>query len=954
MKQEIPKAYNPKETEDKIYAAWEKSGFFNPDNLPGENIEKDKNGKDLTYTIVLPPPNITSKLHLGHAAMLAIEDLLIRYHRMKGYRTLWIPGTDHAAIATQNVVEKKLLKEEKLTRHDLGREKFLKKVWEYLKETQAVILNQTRKMGASLDWSREAFTLDKQREKAVRKMFVDMYKAGVIYRGERIVNWCPRCRSTLADDEVEYKKQKAKLYTFKYSQDFPFAIATTRPETKLGDTAVAVNPKDKRYKKYIGKVYAADFCGVKLKLKIIADRHVEMDFGTGALGVTPAHSMADWQMAEENKLEVIKVINEDGKIRDGFGEYSCKSVQEARKMIVENLKENGLLKSKTELSSGYPELSSVLDGEEIENNLSLCYRCNTAIEPLLSKQWFINVNKKLERLGNKSLKEKAIAAAKDKSIKFIPERFEKRYLDWMENLHNWCISRQIWFGHRIPVWYRSESRILNFESGINSKFKIQNSKFKEEIYVGTKAPEGEGWTQDPDSLDTWFSSGMWTFSTLGWPDNFKDGKKIKDLARFHPTQVLETGYEILTLWVSRMIIMSLFALKEIPFENVYLHGMILDKRGKKMSKSKGNGIDPIEVINKFGTDAVRLSLLIGSTPGNDVRFSEEKIEGGRNFINKLWNVSRFIATNCELRIANCELNCENLTLADEWILGKLNNLIEEVTDDLESYKFSPAGEKLRDFTWGDFADWYLEISKIEKNKDEILVYILRRLLILWHPFVPFVTEEIWKNLKPTPSPSQEGNIHTSKNPPSPLLQRGNSQEKNGLLMVEKWPGRERKFSFPTTESDFEIIKNIIVAIRNARAEYKIEPSKKIEAVIYAGEAGNENFRFLQSQSDLIKNLRTGIGKLEIKEKGDKIKDAVYLVVGDIEIYLLGMADKEKEKKNLEKEVENLERYLSQIKNKLDNKEFAANAPDEIVKQEREKLKARRGELENLKERLSGF
>ncbi len=1118
---EIPKAYDSKKAEDKIYAAWEESGFFNPDNLPEGNIKKDKDGKEKTYTIILPPPNITSKLHLGHAAMLAIEDLLIRYHRMKGYRTLWIPGTDHAAIATQNVVEKKLLREEKLTRHDLGREKFLKKVWEYLKKTQVVILNQTRKMGASLDWSREAFTLDKQREKAARKMFVDMYEAGVIYRGERIVNWCPRCHSTLADDEVEYKKQKAKLYTFKYSHDFPFAIATTRPETKLGDTAVAVNPKDKRYKKYIGKTYAADFCGVKLKLKIIADRHVEMDFGTGALGVTPAHSMADWQMAEENNLEIIKVIGEDGKIKNGFGDYSGKSVLEARKIIIEELKKNNLLEksseteSKTELSSGYPELSSVLDGEEMENNLSLCYRCGTAIEPLPSKQWFINVNKKLKRLGDKSLKEKAIAAAKDKSIKFIPERFEKRYLDWMENLHDWCISRQIWFGHRIPVYYKIknqkskidityfvhgttidnennkasghhdaelselgiqqskdlretikdqkfdvvfcsdlkravdsanlvfgdrdikivqdkrlrecdygdltrsnaikvlaiekevinksfpngesyqdvENRIKSFLKDLSDKYQDKKIaivahkasqlaldvilkrktweqafdedwrkkkewqagweyelKNKEEIYVGIEPPEGRGWVQDEDSLDTWFSSGMWTFSTLGWPDNFEDGKKINDLAKFHPTQVLETGYEILTLWVSRMVIMSFFALREIPFENVYLHGMLLDKYGKKMSKSKGNGIDPIEVIEKYGTDAVRLSLLIGSTPGNDVRFSEEKIEGQRNFVNKLWNVSRYILQNQESRIKNQEIDCKNLTLADRWILSKLNNLIEEVTDNLESYKFSPAGEKLRDFTWNDFADWYIEISKIEKNKDEILIYVLKQLLILWHPFIPFVTEEIWKNTKLTPNPSQEGNIHTSKNPPSPLLQRGNSQERNGLLMVEKCPGRERKFSFPTTESDFEIIKNIIVAIRNARAEYKIEPSKKIEAVIYAGEAENENFRFLQSQSDLIKNLRTGIDKLEIKEKGGKIKDAVYLVVGDIEIYLLGMADKEKEKKNLEKEINNLKKYLSQIKNKLDNKDFTANAPKEIIEREKNKYDEGENKLKKLKEK----
>ena len=1086
---EIPKAYDPKKVEDKIYKTWEKSGFFNPDNLPEENIKKNKNGEEKTYTIVLPPPNITAKLHLGHSMMLAIEDLLIRYHRMKGYRTLWIPGTDHAAIATQNVVEKKLLKEEGLTRHDLGREKFLKKVWEYLEETQAVILNQTRKMGASLDWSREAFTLDKQREKAVRKMFVDMYAAGVIYRGERIVNWCPRCQSTLADDEVEYKEQKAKLYTFKYSRDFPFAIATTRPETKLGDTAVAVNPKDGRYKKHIGKIYEVDFVGIKLKLKIIADRHVEMEFGTGALGVTPAHSMADWQMAEENNLEIIKVIGEDGKIKNNFSEYSNKSVEEAREMIVENLRKNNLLEKE----------------EEIENNLSLCYRCNTAIEPLPSKQWFVNVDKKLKFLGNKSLKEKAIVAAKNKSIKFIPKRFKKRYLDWMENLHDWCISRQIWFGHRIPVWYRTKSQIQNSKSQINSKFKIQNSKvwelkiygedifnalkenkktietragkqkgsdkywgdfkrgdvvkfsladektdsivksvapvekiinkvthfktieemlevldlskiapnssveeykkmmesfpeFKErlekygvwamelkdgnvsdssivytmipknnggnkdgeiqeiedqEIYVGTEPPKGGDWVQDEDSLDTWFSSGMWTFSTLGWPDNFKDGKKINDLAKFHPTQVLETGYEILTLWVSRMIMMSLFALQEIPFENVYLHGMLLDKRGKKMSKSRGNGIDPIDMIEKYGADAARLSLLTGMTPGNDIRFFEEKIEGQRNFVNKLWNVSRFVLSghteNKEIKKLDIrKLEIGNLSLADKWILGKLDNLIKEITDDLENYNFSPAGEKLRDFTWNDFADWYLEISKIEKNKDEILVYVLETILKLWHPFIPFVTEEIWKNIKPASNSFQEGNARASKNPPSSFLQRGD----NNLLMIEKWPSGGRNFSFPAAEDDFELIKNIIVAIRNARTENKVEPSRKINAIIHAGDKNKK--KLLESQADLIKGMRTGIDKLEIKETGKKIDKAAYIIVNKVEIYLTEMIDEEKEERRINKEIGNLEKLIDGASKKLSNEEFVKKAPPQVVKQERAKLKTRREELENLKKRLSGL
>ena len=892
MPKELPKAYDPKTVEDKIYKAWKKSGFFNPDNLPMENIRKGKDGKELTYTIVLPPPNITDKLHLGHAAMLAIEDLLVRYHRMKGYRTLWIPGTDHAAIATQNVVEKKLLKEKGLTRHDLGREEFLKKIWEYLKKTQTVILNQTRKMGASLDWSREAFTLDKQREKAVRKMFVDMYEAGIIYRGERIVNWCPRCHSTLADDEVEYKEQKAKLYTFKYSKNFPFTIATTRPETKLGDTAVAVNPKDKRYKKYIGKIYEVDFCGVKLKLKIIADRHVEMDFGTGALGVTPAHSMADWQMAEKNDLEIIKVIGENGKIKNGFNKYSGKLVQEAREIIVKNLKKNGLLEKE----------------EEIKNNLSLCYRCGTAIEPLPSKQWFINVDKKLERLDNKSLKKKAIEVAKNKSINFIPERFEKRYLDWMENLHDWCISRQIWFGHRIPVWYKSK-----------------------EIYVGIEPPNGEGWIQDEDSLDTWFSSGMWTFSTLGWPDNFKDGKKINDLAKFHPTQVLETGYEILTLWVSRMIIMSLFALKEIPFKNVYLHGMVLDKHGKKMSKSKGNGIDPLDVIDKFGTDAVRLSLLVGSTPGNDMRLSEGKIEGCRNFVNKFWNISRYILKNYKQKTENQKIDYKNLTLADKWILEHLENLKRQVTNSLKTYNFSFAFESdfgIRDFMWNKFADWYLEISKIQGKNDAILIYVLETLLKLYHPFIPFVTEQIWQKM-----------------------------DKKNLLMIEKWPkfkGETNEISLTQINVDFNFLQGIITGIRKVKNENKISFKKKVDVIINSETRKNltqTDFDVIKENRNIVKSL-TGTKSLKFKIGAKKTEGWIHFDYrAPVYVNIGNLIDKEKERENLEKEINNLKKYLSQIKNKLDNKNFITNAPAEIVKIEKSKYQKTKDKLKKLQNKL---
>ncbi|MBU0897839.1 class I tRNA ligase family protein, partial [Patescibacteria group bacterium] len=585
---------------------------------------------------------------------------------------------------------------------------------------------------------------------------------------------------------------------------------------------------------------------------------------------------------------------------------------EAREMIVKKLKEQNLLEKE----------------EEIENNLSVCYRCNTSIEPLPSKQWFIAVDKKIDFLNNKSLKEKAIEVAKNGEIKFIPERFSKKYLDWMENLHDWCISRQIWFGHQIPVWYKKQE---NKKSKNQENKKSRKQENKDEIYVGVKPPENineSEWVQDEDVLDTWFSSGMWTFSTLGWPDNFKDGKKTGDLARFHPIQVLETGYEILTLWVSRMIMMSLFAVQEIPFKNVYLNGMILDKNGKKMSKSKGNGIDPIEMIEKFGTDAVRLSLLIGSTPGNDARLSEEKIASYRNFVNKLWNISKYVIFNFLPHIAgsifNFQLNTSKLTLADQWVLEKFNNLIKEVDKDLTNYNFSQAGEKLREFTWNDFADWYLEISKFEKNeeKNEILIYILNNLLKLWHPFIPFVTETIWQEI-----------------------------EQKKLLMIEKWPSQLSITNYELQikekivyKNNFEIIKNIISAIRNARSENKIEPNKKIKAIIYAG----KDKKLIESQIILIKNLRTGISELEIKEKGEKIPQAIFVIVGDIEIYLLVEVDKDKEKERVEKEIKNLEKMINITQNKLANEEFISKAPVDIIEKEKEKLKLYQSELKRLK------
>jgi valyl-tRNA synthetase len=868
MKQELDKAYNPAEYEDVTYKKWEDSGYFNPDNLLLDPSAK-------TYTIVLPPPNITAKLHIGHSAMLAVEDLLIRYHRLLGERTLWLPGTDHAAIATQSVVERKLLKDTGKTRHDLGREKFLTEVDNFVQETQGVILNQTKKMGSSLDWSRLAFTLDDQRRAAVNQLFVEMYQEGVIYRGERVVNWCPRCHSTLADDEVEHKEQSAKLYTFRYEAGFPIAISTTRPETKFGDTAIAVNPKDERYQKFIGQEYQVNFCGQPLKIKIIADRNVESGFGTGALGVTPAHSMVDWQMAQANGLLTVKVIDEDGLIRAGFGAYSGLDVLVARELIVTNLRQAGLLEHE----------------EEITNNLAVCYRCDTAIEPLPSLQWFINVDKKLDRLAGKSIKDKALEAAATRQIEFIPERFNKSYSDWMSNLHDWCISRQIWFGHAIPVWYKNE-----------------------EVYVGLEAPTDAGWVKDQDTLDTWFSSGMWTFSTLGWPDNFSQGQKSGDLERFHPTQVLETGYEILTLWVSRMIMMSFFALGEIPFEKVYLHGTILDKQGKKMSKSKGNGVDPLEVIARYGADSLRLSLLMGTTPGNDSRYSEERVEAKRNFINKFWNISRFILGVVEERALAVTTKEQPVlrTAADHWIIGELHSLINNTSVRLDNFDFSLAAEDLSEFSRDKLADWYLEIAKIEKNKDEILIYILKNLLILWHPFIPFVTEIIW------------GSFNGS------------------LLMVEKWPDGARKTDKPVV-SDINLLQTIVVAVRNLRSENKIEASKKLAAVIY----GHSQASKLEELKELIGGLKTGLSSIEIKVDGEQVKDALSVVVGDVEIYLLVPIDSAQESLRLAKEQAKLKKLIEIQLQKLANQDFIGRAPANIVAAEQAKLANYERELKKI-------
>lgn len=695
---DLPKAYNPQDYEKKIYKLWEKSGAFKP----------KINSSKPPFVIMMPPPNVTGELHIGHAMFVTLEDILTRYHRMRGQPTLWLPGTDHAGIATQNVVEK-ALKKEGLSRQGLGREKFIERAWQWKKQYGSKITCQIRTLGASCDWSRERFTLDKGLSKAVNVAFKKLYDKGLIYQGLRTVNWCPRCQTAIADDEVEHKARKGKFYYFKYDKNFPFAIATTRPETKLGDVAVAVNPKDNRYRKFIGKIYKINLDGIIREIKIIADRVVDPKVGTGAVGVTPAHSYIDWQIAQANNLPTIPVINEFAQMTKEAGNYKGLKVLEAREKLVKYLRANNLLEKE----------------EEIENNLSICYRCGGQIEPIPSKQWFVKM---------KPLAKKARRAVESGEVKIIPKRFEKIYFHWLDNICDWCISRQLWWGHRLPVWYKQTKN--------------------NEVFVGETPPDNiSGWTQDPDVLDTWFSSALWPFSTLGWPKN------TKDYRYFFPTTVMETGYDILFFWVARMIMMSLELTGKVPFKTVYLHGLVRDERNRKMSKSLGNGIDPIEITNKYGADALRMALVVGATPGNDVAVGESKIKGYRNFSNKIWNISRFVLTNLEasnlqLPISN---RLENYQLSDQdkKDLQKLNEIVKKTTKYLDSFQFSKAGELLYNYTWHEFADVIIEQAKPRiygKNKKEQvaavfkLCKILLTILPLLHPFMPFVTEVIWQKI----------------------------------------------------------------------------------------------------------------------------------------------------------------------------------------------------------------
>ena len=933
MTKEISKNYEPQEVEDKIYQAWEKSDYFNPDNIEGE-----------PYSIMMPPPNVTGVLHLGHSLENSLMDIMARYQRMQGKKVLLVPGTDHAAVATQAKVEKILMEKGiKNPREELGREKLLEEIKKYAENSKSTILKQIRRMGTSCDWSRLSYTFDDKRSAAVNEVFVKMYNDGLIYRGHRVVNWSVKGQSTLSDDEIEYKERKTKLYTFKYSQDFPISIATTRPETKLGDTAVAVNPNDERYKKYIGQTFIVEVGAIEpLKIKIIADENVDTNFGTGALGVTPSHSAIDFEMYEKQKakndpIEIIQVIGIDGKMTTQAGKnYVGLTVKEAREKFIEYLRENELLEKE----------------EEIVHNVGHSDRFGDIVESLPMTQWFVDVNKKIPG-KEKSLKElmhDAVAIGHNKNpeqkIKITPERFEKTYFNWIENLRDWCISRQIWWGHQIPVWYCKKCSNIEFfarshkndeELKIKSDLEHYSEWYKRlpintPFIVSENTPKccpvcnSDDLYQDPDTLDTWFSSGLWTFSTLGWPED------TTDLNTFHPSNWMQMGYEILFFWMARMILMTTYTLDTIPFKDVYIHGILRDEKGKKFSKSSGNNLDPIEIIDKYGCDALRLSLILSVSPGNDSRFYEEKVESSRNFVTKLWNIARYIISNQKGETVE-KINNENLTLADKWIHSKLQSITGEITNDIKNFRFSQAAEKLLNFTWNDFAGWYVEISKFEDNKKEkqwILNDVLENILKLWHPFIPFVTEAIWTELN-----------------------------KKNLLMIESWPKAEqtdlRGRIVGTDEMNFDMIREVIVSIRNARVENNIDPSKKINLIIDIKKQedyfGTKLSEIIPSQEIIIKSLRTGVEKMSY---GGKIENAIQITVAGINLYipLEGLIDIEKEKAKTEKDIEDIKKYLSRLNAQLENKQFLSKAPENEILKRKTSKRHNEAKLEQLKKYLS--
>ena len=844
--------YDPKKVEDRLYAEWVNKGYFhakpNPDKKP--------------FTIVIPPPNVTGKLHMGHALDETLQDILIRYHRMKGEEALWLPGTDHAGIATQIKVEEVLRKEENLTRYDLGREKFLERVWEWKHQYGSNIINQLKKLGSSCDWDRERFTMDEKCSKAVREVFVNLYNKGLIYQGNRIINWCPHCTTALSDAEVEYADQPGHFWHLKYpvvgSDDFVI-VATTRPETMMGDTAVAVNPKDERYKDLVGKTLMLPL--VNREIPVIADDYVDKDFGTGCVKITPAHDPNDFEVGLRHNLEQIKVMNDDATINANGGKYEGMDRYEARKAVIKDLEDLGLLHKI----------------EDHSHNVGQCYRCGTTVEPMTSKQWFV----KMEPLA-----EPALEVVKNGTTKFVPERFTKTYTNWMENVHDWCISRQLWWGHRIPAFYCQECG--------------ETTVSKTDIDTCPKC--GGKVKQDDDVLDTWFSSALWPFATLGWPD------KTEELEYFYPTSVLVTGYDIIFFWVSRMIFSGIEHMGKSPFDTVLIHGIVRDSQGRKMSKSLGNGIDPLEVIDKYGADALRFTLATGNSPGNDMRFYDERVEASRNFANKIWNASRFVLMNTDETAS--DVLPANLELEDKWILSKLNKLIEKVTDNLDKYELGIAVQNLYDFIWDEFCDWYIELVKprlgTDKNPQNVLIYVLSNILKLLHPFMPFITEEIYSYLPVTDKKS---------------------------IMISDWSVAKDELNFDADEENLETIKEAIKAVRNLRAEMNVPPSKKAKLVIIT-----EDTELFTLGTAFYLKLAGANEVVVTKDKAEIPENSVSVVVNKAEIFMPqgDLVDKEKEIERLNAEKKRLEDEIKRVESKLSNESFVAKAPQAVVDKEKEK------------------
>lgn len=915
---ELPKAYEAERYENNIYKRWEDSGFFDPDFCVKQGISKEDAP---AFSIVLPPPNVTGTLHIGHAVMLAIEDVMIRYHRMKGDRTLWVPGTDHAAIATQEKVEKIMWNEEKRTRHDLGREAFLERVRNYARNSHDTIVNQAKRMGTSMDWSREYYSLDEKRNRAVRTAFKRMYDEGLIYRGDRIVNWDPKMQSNVSDIEVFRKEEKAPFYYFQYG---PFEIGTARPETKFGDKYVVMHPDDERYKQYKqGDTFECEWINGPIIATVIKDEAVDPEFGSGVMTITPWHDNNDFFIAERHGLDKQQIIDLEGRLLSVAGEFAGMNILEARPKIVEKLKHKGLL---TRVDETY------------EHSLAVNSRGGGQIEPQIMKQWWVDVDKKFKMSHSHingiaagqetSLKELMLHVVRSKQVDIVPERFEKTYFHWIEHLEDWCISRQIWFGHQVPAWYCAGEGACKLEC-------------KEPI-VSIEDPKNCphcGTTklgQDPDTLDTWFSAGLFSFSPLGWPDfvNPKAGEPgpQNDLANYHPTSVLETGYDILFFWVARMILMSGFLLGEIPFKTVYLHGLVRDAEGRKMSKSLDNIIDPLDMCERYGTDATRLSLLIGSSPGVDSRLSEEKIAGFRNFTNKLWNISRFMLLNMEEPVQNLT-KPEPWTLADRWILSELSAVLGQVSRDIELCRFSSAGEALRDFTWNKLADWYLEISKVEKeehSKSDILNFILNTLLKLWHPYMPFVTERIWEEVY--------GDL--------------------GLLMVEKWPAYSYSLS-DKDQRDFQLLQSFVVALRSFRAEQGLGAGAFVKLRI--GSSTSEEYHNIQTffeneSKERILNMLARVESIAFSAPAEVGDASGALLVGPYLVYIgLGAsADKDKLRERIKKEMDKLLPYVDSMSKKLSNPAFMDKAPQSVVDLENEKFQEAKKRVDKLSEQLGNL